>query len=135
MKNLRINSFKYVQPKIEIVERKGIGHPDTICDSIADQISINLANYYLKRYGQILHYNVDKALLSAGEAKTKFGGGKIIKPMKLILGDRATYMVGNDEIPIEEIAKKTIYDWVRQNLRFVEENNLEIVNEIDFYFF
>ncbi|MEM5875007.1 MAG: methionine adenosyltransferase [Candidatus Aenigmatarchaeota archaeon] len=132
MKNLRINSFKYVQPKIEIVERKGIGHPDTICDSIADQISINLANYYLKRYGQIFHYNVDKALLSAGEAKTKFGGGKIIKPMKLILGDRATYMVGNDEIPIEEIAKKTIYDWVRQNLRFVEENNLEIVNEIKF---
>jgi len=130
MKNLRITSFKYIQPKTEIVERKGIGHPDTICDSVADQISINLANYYLKKYGQILHYNVDKALLSAGEAKTKFGGGQIIKPMKLILGDRATYRVGSEEIPIEEIAKKAIFDWIKSNLRFVDENNLEIINEI-----
>ncbi|MFH7880953.1 MAG: methionine adenosyltransferase [Candidatus Aenigmatarchaeota archaeon] len=130
--NLRIASFNYYEPKTEIVERKGIGHPDTICDSIADQISIQLANYYLKRFGRIFHYNIDKALLSAGEAKTKFGGGKIIKPMKLVLGDRATYKIGNEEVPIEEIAKKAIFDWIKNNLRFVNEENLEIINEIKF---
>ncbi|MCS7093648.1 MAG: methionine adenosyltransferase [Candidatus Aenigmarchaeota archaeon] len=132
MKNLRISQFRYIEPRIEIVERKGIGHPDTICDSIADQISVELAKYYLKKFGRIFHYNVDKALLSAGEAKTKFGGGKIIKPMKLVFGDRATYKVGNEEVPIFEIVKNSAINWFKTNLRFVGEENLQIVSEIKF---
>ncbi|MGC8993430.1 MAG: methionine adenosyltransferase [Candidatus Aenigmatarchaeota archaeon] len=130
MQNIKINSFKYELPRIEIVERKGIGHPDTICDSVVDRIAINLVNYYLKKFNEIFHFNVDKALLVAGEAQTKFGGGKIIKPMKLFLGDRATFKVGNEEIPLEEIAKKSVLEWIKENLRFVNEENLEIISEI-----
>lgn len=48
---------------IEIVERKGLGHPDSICDALAENLSLNLCRHYLDRFGEILHHNVDKALL------------------------------------------------------------------------
>jgi S-adenosylmethionine synthetase len=120
----------YDLPKIEIVERKGIGHPDTICDSIADRFALNLAQYYLKKFNQIFHFNVDKALLVAGETKTKFGGGKILKPMKIFFGDRATYKIDDEDVPIDEILNHSVYDWLKENLRFVSEKEVEVVNEV-----
>jgi S-adenosylmethionine synthetase len=130
MQNIKINSFSYSLPKVEIVERKGIGHPDTICDSIADTIALNLAKYYLKKFNQIFHFNIDKAFLSAGESKTKFGGGKILKPIRFFFGDRATYKVNGEDVPIDEILKNSVYEWLKNNLRFVGENEVEIINEI-----
>ena len=53
---------------LEIVERKGLGHPDTICDSVMNRISIELSKEYIKRFGVVLHHNVDKALLCGGAA-------------------------------------------------------------------
>jgi S-adenosylmethionine synthetase len=130
MQNIKINSFRYVLPKIEIVERKGIGHPDTICDSIADRFALNLAQYYLKKFNQIFHFNVDKALLVAGETKTKFGGGNILKPMKIFFGDRATYKIDDENVPIDEILNRSVYDWLKENLRFVSEKEVEVINEV-----
>jgi S-adenosylmethionine synthetase len=52
---------------LEIVERKGKGHPDTICDTIADRVSVRLAQAYQNAFGRILHYNIDKCLLVAGQ--------------------------------------------------------------------
>jgi len=57
----------------EIVERKGIGHPDTICDALAENLSATLSRAYLQRFGRILHHNVDKALLVGGVARPAFG--------------------------------------------------------------
>jgi S-adenosylmethionine synthetase len=130
MQNIKINSFKYSLPRIEIVERKGIGHPDTICDSVADRFALNLTQYYLKKFNQIFHFNVDKALLVAGETKPKFGGGKVLKPMKIFFGDRATYRIGTEEIPLEEILKQSVYSWLKENLRFVREENVEVISEV-----
>jgi len=62
------------------VERKGLGHPDYICDSIMNQVSVELCNEYMERFGAIMHHNIDKGMLVAGEVKTKFGGGVILKP-------------------------------------------------------
>ena len=116
----KLHSIPVSEQRIEIVERKGIGHPDTICDSIMNQISINLSHTYLKKYGLILHHNIDKALLSAGETINRFGGGTITKPMKLIIGDRATFAFQGIEIPVDEIALDTAKKWFKENLRFVD---------------
>ncbi|RLG45727.1 MAG: methionine adenosyltransferase [Thermoproteota archaeon] len=105
---------------VEIVERKGKGHPDTICDSIMDRVSIELSKEYLKRYGRIFHHNIDKGLLAAGKAKVSFGGGEIVQPMLLVFGDRATFKVNDDEIPVGEIAVDSAKKWIRENLRFVD---------------
>ncbi|MDG6925242.1 MAG: methionine adenosyltransferase, partial [Nitrososphaerota archaeon] len=49
--------------EVEIVERKGIGHPDSIIDGACEAVSIALSEYYLDNFDAILHHNVDKGLL------------------------------------------------------------------------
>lgn len=130
MLNLEISPIKPQARTMEIVERKGLGHPDTICDSIADEISVELAKFYLKMFGEILHYNIDKALLVAGEAENRFGGGKITKPMLFVIGDRATHWVGKEAVPVNEIVESVVYNWFKSNLRFVEMEHVRVQNEI-----
>ena len=123
MRNIIVNGLEQVpleEQRLEIIERKGLGHPDTICDSIMNEISVRLSKEYLERFGMILHHNIDKALLVAGEVETRFGGGIVKTPMKIIIGDRATYTVGDAQIPIDEIAIETAKEWIRKNLRFVD---------------
>lgn len=108
------------QQKLEIVERKGLGHPDCICDHIMDRISVSLSHEYIRRAGVILHHNIDKSLLAAGESEPEFGGGKIKKPMLLVIGDRATFDVNGKKVPVSEIAVKTAKQWFRNRLRFVD---------------
>ncbi len=123
MRNIIVNSLNQVpleQQMIEVVERKGLGHPDTICDCIMNEVSVNLSKEYLDKTGTILHHNIDKSLLAAGEVETRFGGGIVKKPMKLIFGDRATYKVDGTDIAVANIAIKTAKDWFRKNMRFVD---------------
>ncbi|HIE14011.1 TPA: methionine adenosyltransferase [Candidatus Bathyarchaeota archaeon] len=123
MRNIIVNGLEQVpleEQRLEIIERKGLGHPDTICDSIMNEISVRLSKEYLEKFGMILHHNIDKALLVAGEVETRFGGGIVKTPMKIIIGDRATYTVGDAQIPIDEIAIETAKEWIRKNLRFVD---------------
>ncbi|HXV22356.1 MAG TPA: methionine adenosyltransferase [Desulfuromonadales bacterium] len=105
---------------VEIVERKGTGHPDTMCDAIMDAISVALSKAYLAEFGKILHHNVDKSLLAAGRVERWFGGGRVVRPMELIIGDRATFAVGGRTLPVGDIAVATARQWVREHLRFVD---------------
>jgi len=105
------------EPAVEIVERKGVGHPDTICDLVMEQISLALYRAYRERCGRILHYNCDKGLLVAGQVEHRFGGGRVIEPMRLIIGDRATPV---KEFDIGEIAVETAKGWFREHLAEVD---------------
>jgi len=123
MRNITINGSKQLpleEQKLEIVERKGLGHPDSICDAIMDQISVKLSEAYLDKFGMIMHHNADKSLLVAGDVETRFGGGSVREPMLLIIGDRATFEVEGITIPVKEIALQTAKEWFRKNLRFVD---------------
>lgn len=115
-----LNRTPLERQRIEICERKGLGHPDYICDSIMNQVSIALSREYVERFKYILHHNIDKGLLVAGGAEVKFGGGEITKPMLLVFGDRATISVGEEKVDIEEIAIRTGKEWLKHNLRFVD---------------
>ena len=125
-----VNNIPTFKKRFEIVERKGIGHPDTICDLIMNQVSIDLSKLYLKETGVIQHHNMDKALLVAGQSESNFGGGKIIKPMKMILGDRATFDIGERKLPIGDLAIQTAKEWFEKNLRFVNDEHVEYQVEI-----
>ena len=125
-----VNNIPTFKKRFEIVERKGIGHPDTICDLVMNQVSIDLSKLYLKETGTIQHHNMDKALLVAGQSESNFGGGKIIKPMKMILGDRATFDIGERTLPIGDLAIQTAKEWFEKNLRFVNDEHVEYQVEI-----
>jgi S-adenosylmethionine synthetase len=133
MKNILVAALEQVpleKQRIEVVERKGLGHPDTMCDSIMNEVSVNLSKEYLEKTGSVLHHNIDKSLLAAGEVETRFKGGIVKKPMKLIFGDRATYKINEEEIPVEEIAVQTAKKWIKNNLRFVDPDK-HVVYQIE----
>lgn len=98
------------------MERKGIGHPDTICDALAEEISAWLCRYYTKRFGMILHHNVDKILLCGGSSRPAFGGGQVVAPLELYLGGRATSEYRGESIPVSEIAIEACRSWLREHL-------------------
>jgi S-adenosylmethionine synthetase len=125
-----IKSIPTFEKRFEIVERKGIGHPDTICDLIMNQVSIELSKMYLKETGAIQHHNMDKSMLVAGQSENKFGGGNISKPMKLVIGDRATFEVKGQKLPVEDLAISTAKKWFENNLRYVKDENIKYQLEI-----
>lgn len=107
---------------LEIVERKGIGHPDTICDALAETFSSHLARFYLDRFGAILHHNVDKALLCGGAARATFGGGELTAPIEIHLAGRATCEFDGITVPVNDIAIESARGWLHTNLPTLDCN-------------
>jgi S-adenosylmethionine synthetase len=105
---------------IEIVERKGLGHPDTICDMLSEQLSIALSRHYMDRFGLILHHNVDKALSAAGRAEWAFGGGKVTEPIDIYLSGRATTDVKGEHVLVEELAHESSRTWFTENFHALD---------------
>jgi S-adenosylmethionine synthetase len=101
---------------VEIVERKGLGHPDSICDALAETLSRNLCRYYRERFGTILPHNVDKALLCGGSAAPAFRGGSMSAPVEIYLSGRSVTSVGGQPVPTDEIAVEGSRIWLRENL-------------------
>lgn len=110
------------EQRIEIVERKGVGHPDSICDAVMEEVARAINAEYQKRFGQVLHNNIDKGLLVAGRVRRRLGGGRVLRPMELVIGDRATFRVGKVRVPIKEIAVDAAKEWFRKSLRHVDPN-------------
>jgi len=108
-----------VDQRVEIVERKGVGHPDYLCDSMMEAVSIALSQEYMREFGTVLHHNIDKGLLAAGSTKKHFGGGKVLKPAELFIGDRATFRAGGKKIAVADIAIDAAKRWLQNNMRYV----------------
>lgn len=105
---------------VEIVERKGIGHPDTLCDALAEALSLSLCRYYRDHFDLILHHNVDKALLWGGMAAPAFNGGRLLAPMEIFLAGRATADFMGHKIPIEELMIETCRSWLGQHMHALD---------------
>jgi len=106
--------------RVEIVERKGVGHPDYLCDAMMEAVSLALSREYIKKFGVILHHNIDKGLLAAGRVEKLFGGGSVLQPMELTIGDRATFEARGKKVPVADIAIAAAKEWLRKNMRFVD---------------
>jgi S-adenosylmethionine synthetase len=108
------------QRAVEVVERKGLGHPDTICDALAEEVSVALCQYYLQSFGTILHYNVDKVLLVGGQSRPAFGGGSVETPIEIYIAGRATLEVRGVRVPVQELAIETCRAWLRKHIRHLD---------------
>lgn len=96
----------------EIVERKGIGHPDTLADGVAEAISLKYSNYCLQKFGVIMHQTLDKIMFIGGLGKFGFGIGEMIKPWQLILNGRLTEKFAKEKIPYKEIAIEAVKSYL-----------------------
>jgi len=109
---------------IEIVERKGRGHPDYIADASAEICSTELCKYYLENFGVILHHNVDKGLVVGGTSNPRFGGGEVKEPIEIIVAGRAVTQAKKGEktiqIPVEELCRNGVKEYLSKNFRFLD---------------
>ncbi|MEM0091808.1 MAG: methionine adenosyltransferase [Saccharolobus sp.] len=131
--NVQLNSYADIEKlQVELVERKGLGHPDYIADSIAEEASRKLSLYYLKKYGVILHHNLDKTLVVGGQASPKFKGGEVLQPIYIIVAGRATTEVktqdGTEQIPVGTIVIESAKEWIKNNFRYLDPERHVIVD-------
>jgi len=116
------------QRKIELVERKGIGHPDSLADGIAESVSRALCRAYVKECGGVLHHNTDQGEVVGGETVPAFGGGKVIKPIYILVVGRATKHFNGIDIPTDAIALHAARDHLRNTLPNLDLDEHAIVD-------
>lgn len=104
MKNLHIVSVPQLgELETEIVERKGIGHPDTIADALAENLSVAYSRYTLDHFEAILHHNFDKVSVLGGTTEIDFGDGRLANPIRVILNGRASVQFADKIIPVRDL--------------------------------
>jgi S-adenosylmethionine synthetase len=116
---------------IEVVERKGIGHPDSICDGIAETVSRALAQTYIDRFGTVLHYNTDETQLVAGTAAPAYGGGEVLEPIYILVVGRATKEFDGERIPAESIALRAARDYLDEQFPHLDLGS-DVVVDVQF---
>lgn len=102
--------------QIELVERKGIGHPDSISDGLAEAVSRALCKEYLSKCGAVLHHNTDETQIVAGRSSPKFGGGEILQPIYILLVGRATKEYEGVELATEPVALQAARNYLKNTL-------------------
>ncbi len=100
----KLNQVAIPNQKVELVERKGIGHPDSIADGLAESVSQGLCKMYLARYNQVLHHNTDETEVVGGQSSPKFGGGEVLEPVYILLIGRAITQVNGERLPFSSVA-------------------------------
>jgi S-adenosylmethionine synthetase len=117
----KLNGMPVEKQGIEYVERKGIGHPDSLIDGIVDETSHVLSKEYIDNCGgTILHHNVDKGLIIGGASEASFGRGRITKKIEVIVTGRATSKFNSFSIDVDEIAKRTAKKYLKDNTRYLD---------------
>jgi S-adenosylmethionine synthetase len=114
--------------RVELVERKCLGHPDSLADGVAESISRALSRAYLEECGAVLHHNTDQGEIVAGESIPKFGGGVITKPIYFLISGRATKIFDGVNIPADAIAVEAARDYIRGILPYLNMDRDVIVD-------
>ena len=116
----RLDRQAFEDQEVEIVERKGIGHPDSICDGVAESVSRALSQLYLDRVGKVLHYNTDETQLVAGRAAPAFGGGEVVEPIYILIVGRATKEYDGEQLPVDSTALAAAREYLSEAIPELE---------------
>ncbi|QKY19609.1 methionine adenosyltransferase [Halolamina sp. CBA1230] len=114
----------------EFVERKGVGHPDSLCDGVAEAVSRTLSRFYRDEFDRVLHHNTDKVHLGAGRATPEYGGGEVVDPIYLLVGGRATTSVNGRELPIPDLARDAAREYVLDTVPELDAEDLVVETRI-----
>lgn len=124
---MKIITNKKINPdtnEFEIIERKGLGHPDTLADGLAEYLSNSYSRYCLENFGYVLHHNLDKIYVSGGLVEFDFGKkAKILKPMTIYINGRASSSFNGKKIPLKKLFESFANEYLGEilpNLRKIK---------------
>ena len=113
---------------VEIVERKGIGHPDTLCDGIAERVSVEYSRWCQQNLGTLLHHNFDKVQLVAGEVDVGYGRGQMIRPIRIQIAGRGTPVFQGQKVPMDDIAIQAAKQHVHEYMRYLDPDRHMVID-------
>lgn len=113
---------------VEIVERKGIGHPDSLCDGMAERVSVEYSRWCQENLGVLLHHNFDKVQLVAGEVQVGYGGGYVLRPMRVQLAGRGTPAFRGKKVPLDDIAITAAKQHVAETMRYLDPDRHMVID-------
>jgi S-adenosylmethionine synthetase len=113
---------------VEIVERKGIGHPDSLCDGIAERVSVEYSRWCQENLGVLLHHNFDKVQLVAGEVDVGYGRGRILRPIRVQIAGRGTPTFQGQKVPMDDIAIQAAKQHVRESMRYLDPDRHMVID-------
>ncbi|WTF18227.1 S-adenosylmethionine synthetase (plasmid) [Streptomyces sp. NBC_01601] len=114
---------------VETVERKGVGHPDTLADGIAELASIRYSQHCLDTAGAVLHHNLDKVAVLGGRAAFTDTDGAYDRPLRVVFGGRISTSFAGRELPVREILEQAAIERLRATLPGFDRVRLEIRHE------
>lgn len=100
----------------DAAERKGIGHPDTLADLVADSFSRRYATLCRERFGAVPNHWVDKVNLVGAGADVRFGGYDIRKPVDCYLFGKLTDRIDGVDLPIAELFDEVLREVLTEAL-------------------
>lgn len=101
---------------LDLVERKGFGHPDKLADDLAEELSREYANATLDACGAVLHHNFDKLCLLGGAAEVRFGDGRVIRPIRVLVNGRAAMSFAGRSLHVNELLESTCREFLARRL-------------------
>lgn len=129
-KNIYVEEIKDLplhMRRVELCERKGIGHPDSVADGLAETVSRALCKMYKQEFGHVLHHNTDEAQIVAGSSAPRFGGGYIIDPVYILLVGRSTSFIKENgdirTLPCKSVALKAAKEYMKRTFKNLDTEN------------
>jgi S-adenosylmethionine synthetase len=105
---------------LEVVERKGRGHPDTLTDGLAEELSVRYCLYTRERFGSILHHNFDKVGLLGGASVAQLGDGRMLAPIRVQLNGRASARFDRETIPLQALLQEWATTFLTRELPMLD---------------
>lgn len=130
-RNIRVEKLTQTpieKQEIELVERKGVGHPDSIADGLAEAVSRALCNEYVIKCGTVLHHNTDQVEVVAGRSHPQYKGGEIITPIYVLLVGRATKEFNGIKIPTDSTALRAARQYLKNTIPDIDIENDIIID-------
>ncbi|MCE8423993.1 MAG: methionine adenosyltransferase [Candidatus Methanoperedens sp.] len=131
VRNIRVEKITQTpieKQEIEIVERKGVGHPDSMADGFAEAVSRALCNEYIRKCGTVLHHNTDQVEVVAGRSHPEYGGGELISPMYVLLVGRATKEFRDIKIATDTTAVRAAKNYLKNTLPDIDSEHDIIID-------
>lgn len=115
----RLPRYRKPEPKVQIIERKLSGHPDTFADLLADTMMSRYSAVLAPEVGGAPHGSFDKVVCIGGTAKIGWGYSEVQKNPEVVAIGKA--MARNGSV---DYLRDILYDTVDSTMRQVYNRSL-----------
>jgi S-adenosylmethionine synthetase len=93
-----------------------LGTPGHARRSSRRRLSRAYSRYTQGRFGAVLHHNFDKLAILGGASEVRYGEGRMVSPVRVLVNGRAARLCGDNEIPVDKLLRTTTEEFFAERL-------------------